>query len=190
MRRLTALFASLVALVLAFGVVGSAAWFTDQDTLPVTGTTGQIEFVVGGPHHAGITLTNLLPGVFGPQYAINAYNTAQSTTAVKYRITDSFTSESEPGLFNLLWVRVRHTHCGTIAPAPAAWPIVWEGFLKDLDVQSPIHAIVPTLGINITHCYQFEFALAHTAGNVFQDESVAFNLVFDATQPENPGWAE
>lgn len=190
MKRLTALFASLVALVLAFGVVGSAAWFTDQDTLPVTGTTGRIEFEVGGPNHAGLTLTNLLPGVFTPQYVIDAYNTALSTTPVKYRITDLVGTESITGLYDQVWVRVRHTHCGT--PLPATWPVVYEGLLKNLEITSTATPgiISTTLGINITHCFFFDFALVTTAGNTFQNQTTAFQLVFDATQPQNPGWAQ
>lgn len=188
MRRLTALFASLIALVLAFGVVGSAAWFTDQDTLPVTGTTGKIEFVVGGPNHAGITLANLLPGVWTSQYSIDAYNTNLSTTAVKYRITDANAWESVGGLYGKVNVRVRHTYCGTASPA--AWPVAYSGPLHLLDINSIDHAIVDTLGINITHCYFFDFQLDPTAGNAFQSQTTTFDLVFDATQPENPGWAE
>ncbi|HSW43920.1 MAG TPA: hypothetical protein VLM76_15590 [Patescibacteria group bacterium] len=188
MRRLTVLFASLCALVLAFGVVGSAAWFTGQDTIPVTGTTGRIVFQTGGPYTAGITLANLLPGAWTSQYSIDVYNTEESTTAVKYRITDAFGSESVAGLYAKVNVRVRHTHCG--APTPASWPVVYNGPIGALDLNSIDHAIADTLGVNITHCYFLDFQLDPTAGNVFQNRTTTFNLVFDATQPENPGWAE
>jgi hypothetical protein len=189
---LKAMLAALVALlmtgVLAVGLIGSAAWFTDQDTIPVTGTTGEIEFQTNGPHTAGITLTNLLPGVWSSLYSIDVYNTAGSTTPVKYRITDAFTSQSIGGLYGLMNAQVRHTFCGT--PTPASWPVVYSGLLQDLDLNSIDHAIADTLGVNITHCYFFEFGLASSAGNAFQGQSVAFDLVFDATQPQNPGWSQ
>lgn len=189
-KRLTTLFAGLVALVLAFGVIGSAAWFTGQDTIPVTGTTGKIVFQTNGPHTAGITLSNLLPGAWTSQYSIDVYNTAGSTTAVKYRITDAFGSESVGGLYDKVNVRVRHTFCGTVSPAPAAWPVVYSGSIASLDLNSVDNAIADALGVNITHCYFFDFQLDPTAGNAFQNQTTTFDLVFDATQPENPGWSE
>jgi hypothetical protein len=187
-RRLTALFAGLCALVLAFGVIGSAAWFTGQDTIPVTGTTGKIVFQTNGPHTAGITLSNLLPGVWTSQYSIDVYNTAGSTTDVKYRITDAFGSESVGGLYAKVNVRVRHTFCGT--PTPTGWPVVYNGPIGSLDLNSIDNAISDALGVNITHCYFFDFQLDSTAGNAFQNKTTTFDMVFDATQPENPGWGE
>jgi predicted ribosomally synthesized peptide with SipW-like signal peptide len=187
-RFLLATLGLLLAATLGFGVVGSAAWFTDQDTIPVTGTTGQIVFQTGGPNTAGITLSNMLPDQWSSLYQVDVYNTAQSTTAVKYRITDAFTSQSVGGLYQLLNVRVRHTFCGT--PTPGSWPVVYNGLLEDLDLNSIDHAIADTLGVNITHCFFFEFQLDDSAGNAFQNQTVAFDLVFDATQPQNPGWSQ
>lgn len=187
-KSLAALLAVLLTGVMAIGLIGSAAWFTDQDTIAVTGTTGEIAFETAGPHTAGLTLSNLLPGVMTTQYQVDVYNTAGSTTAVKYRITDQFVSDSMGGLYVLVDVTVRHTFCGT--PNPAAWPIVYSGALNDLDLNSIDDAIADTLGVNITHCYFFEFGLDSTAGNIYQGQSVAFNLIFDATQPENPGWVQ
>ncbi len=186
--RLAALFAGLAALILAFGAIGSAAWFTGQDTIPVTGTTGKIVFQTNGPNTAGITLSNLLPGAWTPQYYVEVYNTAGSTTAVKYRITDAFKTESVAGLFDKVNVRVRHTFCGT--GTPGAWPVVYVGPIGGLAVNSVDNAISDTLDVNISHCYWFDFQLDSTAGNAFQNKTTTFDLVFDATQPENPGWSE
>ncbi len=107
---------------------------------------------------------------------------------MKYRITEAFTSQSVGGLYQLLNVRVRHTFCGT--PTPSGWPIVYNGALQGFDVNSIDDAISDTLGINITHCYYFEFQLDDSAGNAYQNQTVAFDLVFDATQPQNPGWSQ
>jgi hypothetical protein len=178
---------SLVA-TMAFGVVGSGAWFTDQATVPVSATTGEIAFDVNGADSAGITLTDLMPGVWTGQYEVNAYNTALSTDEVKYRIREGNEAQSLAGLYNLLQVRVQHTFCGTVSPA--TWPVVEEGPLNGFSVNSIDDAIVDYLGVNITHCYLFSFRLAPSAGNTFQNQSATFDLIFDATQPENPGWAQ
>jgi len=154
--RLAALFAGLAALILAFGAIGSAAWFTGQDTIPVTGTTGKIVFQTNGPNTAGITLSNLLPGAWTPQYYVEVYNTSESTTAVKYRITDAFKSESVAGLFDKVNVRVRHTFCGT--GTPGAWPVVYTGPIGDLAVNSVDNAIT-TARRQHQPLYWFDFQL-------------------------------
>jgi hypothetical protein len=187
-KSVSALFATLLVAILSIGVIGSAAWFTGQDTIPVTGTSGQIVFQTNGPNTAGIALSNLLPDQWSSLYQVDVYNTASSTTDVKYRITEAFTSQSVGGLYQLLNVRVRHTFCGT--PTPSSWPIVYDGLLQGFDVNSIDDAISDTLGINITHCYYFEFQLDDSAGNAYQNQNVAFDLVFDATQPQNPGWSQ
>lgn len=184
-KRLGLLLATLLTATMAFGVVTSAAWFTDSDTVAVTATSGQIE--IQANELQPFTVGNLLPGVWTDNYDMNVYNTATSTTAVKYRITDQFTGGNGT-FFNELLVRVKHTHC--TGADRGTGPIVWQGQLQNLDVNSIDHAISDTLGVNITHCYAFEFALPSTAGNVFQNLSTTFNLVTDATQPENPGWAQ
>lgn len=190
-RSLAGLLGLILTGMLMFGLVGSAAWFTDQDTVPVTGTTGQIDFKASGADAAGITLANLLPGEWRGPYEVNVYNQVPSTTtAVKYRMTDAFTSQTVGGLYQLLNVNVRHTFCGT--PNPATWPIVYTGPVENLEVISNVTpgVIAPTLGLNITHCYFFQFQLDQSAGNTFQNQTVAFDLVFDATQPTNPGWSQ
>lgn len=184
-KRLGLLLAALLTATMAIGIVTSAAWFTDSDTVAVTATSGQID--IQANELQPFTITNVLPGVWTNNYDLDVYNTNTSTTAVKYRITDQFISGSGT-LFNELIVRVKHTHC---VPADrGTWPVVYEGPLQNLTVNSIDHAISDTLGINTTHCYAFEFALPSTAGNTFQNLSTTFNLVTDATQPENPGWAQ
>jgi hypothetical protein len=174
--------------MLTFGVVGSGAWFTDQATVPVSATTGEINFVVDGEDSAGITLADLMPGVWTNLYHVDVYNTASSTDEVKYRIREGNETQSVAGLYNKLQVRVYHYFCGT--PSPELWPIVEEGNLNGFSVNSIDDAIADYLGVNIHHCYYFQFRLAPSAGNEFQNQSATFDLIFDATQPENPGWAE
>jgi hypothetical protein len=184
-KRLGLLLAALLTATMALGIVTSGAWFTDSDTVAVTATSGRID--IQANELQPFTVGNILPGVWTDNYDMNVYNTANSTTPVKYRITDQFAG-GNGALFNALLVRVKHDHC--TGADRGTWPVVWQGNLNALDVNSIDHAISDTLGVNITHCYAFEFALPSSAGNTYQNLSTTFNLVTDATQPENPGWAE
>jgi len=191
-KRLLAALLIVGLAVMAIGAVGSAAWFTDQATLNVTGTAGQIDFKLSGDvsgKSPSIALDNLRPGVWTPQLEVNVYNQQPSTTmAVKYRFLSQFGSESVAGFFNHVNVQVFHTFCGT--PNPTTWPVVYNGTLNGLLVDSTVQAISPTLDVNITHCYYLSFSLATNTGNAYQGATTTFKIVYDATQPENPGWSQ
>lgn len=193
-KRMSLLLALFTVAVMAYGAIGSSAWFTDGAVAPVTGTAGTLDIKLNGANAAGFTVDNMQPGVWGSQYYLEVYNqnAPVSTMPVKYRIRTPFVSQSAGGFYDLLWVRVRHTFCGT--PNPTAWPVVAGPVkLNALSMESNATAGIVgggILGVNISHCYYFEFALDSTAGNAYQGASAAFNLTFDATQVENPGWAE
>lgn len=184
-KRLGLLLAALLVGTLSLGIITSGAWFTDVDTVGVTATSGEIE--IQSNELQPFTVSNLLPGVWTDNDDLNVYNTASSTTAVKYRITAAATGGSG-ALYDAILVRVKHTHCS--GADRGTWPVVFEGPLSTFSVNSIDHAISDTLGINITHCYAFEFSLPTTAGNAYQSLSTSFDLVTDATQPEDPGWSE
>jgi predicted ribosomally synthesized peptide with SipW-like signal peptide len=191
----------LVVIALAIGAVGSAAWFTDQDTVAVSGTAGAINIDLSGDASSPMTLTNVLPGVYDNLKRVNVYNTAGSTVGVKYRLTAAQTGGSAP-MWSALHVKVRHGNC--VGPPPAeghnnGQGTVYEGPIADLNgtaaqvdnVTDPaVYPAPPGLGINITACYSFEFKLADDAGNALQSATVNFNIVADATQVQNPGWSE
>jgi hypothetical protein len=170
---------------MVYGAVGSAAWFTDGDTIAVTATSGRID-IEGNP--ASFTVSNLLPGVWTGPTEITIYNTGNSTTAVKFRLTDGFVSQSLGGFYDLIWVQVNQRFCGGIESTQ-----VYQGLLKDL-LHTSLDTVSPDwtggLPINITACYYLRFALDSGAGNAFQSQTATFNLVIDATQPQNPGWSQ
>jgi hypothetical protein len=190
-KRLTVLLATGALVTMAIGVVGSAAWFTDSAVLPVSAAAGQIDFKLGGTNSGSITLTNLQPGVWSDPYEVNVYNQDPSTTMpVKYRFLDHYLTDSVAGFYNQIAVTVRHTNCGTANPA--GWPVVYQGFLKDLEVASPTTPgiISPSLGVNITHCFYLQFGLDSSTGNAYQGAQATFQIDYQATQVENPGWTE
>jgi hypothetical protein len=189
-KRLGVLFAALLVGTMALGIVTSAAWFTDSDTVAITATSGGIEVNWDGPNAGGFTVSNLMPQNgfdASPKYDLFVFNSGSSDSAVKYRITDSFTSESVAGFYDELWVRATEYHCGSTAEVGVAY----EGPLADLEFSNQSYAAkYNPLPSNHSACYWFQFALSQFAGNEFQNQSAPFDLVLDATQPENPGWAE
>jgi predicted ribosomally synthesized peptide with SipW-like signal peptide len=178
---------------MAYGASGSAAWFTDQESIVNnTVTAGEVDISINteGSTHP-FTVGNLMPGEWTGNYNLGVYNSG-STVPVKYRITSDFVWDSAGGFYNLINVRAAHTFAGT----PGNWCatgsglIKYEGPLYLLDVNSIDDAISDTLGLNITHVWQLCFGLDSTTTNNYQDASATFNIVVDATQATNPGWSE
>jgi hypothetical protein len=182
-KRLGLLLAALLAATMSFGIITSGAWFTDSDTVAVTATSGEID-IEANP--VSFSVDDLMPGTWSAPQEITVYNTANSTTAVKYRITADPGTESVAGFFDALQVRIVQMHCGSSSPANT--PV--EGALSALSATNADSTHPAGLPINYTHCYDVSFGLLSTAGNVFQDQTATFDLVIDATQPENPGFSE
>ena len=126
-KRLSMLLVTLVVSTMLLGVVTSAAWFTDSDSVAVTATSGAVD-IEANP--LNFSVDDLMPGVWSAPTEITIYNTANSTTAVKFRITDQFGTESIAGLYDLLYVRVNQRFCGGAESTQ-----VYEGLLKDLRPQ-------------------------------------------------------
>jgi hypothetical protein len=150
----------------------------------VTATSGKID-IQADP--VSFTVSNLLPGVWSPREEITIFNTPTSTTAVKYRLTDQFGTESLAGLYDRIAIRVTHRFCGGIDSS-----VPYTGALKNLQVTNSMltGGFADPLPVNESRCFWVEFKLADGTGNAFQGQTATFDLVFDATQPENPGWSE
>lgn len=186
-RMLTALLAGSLLGVMAFGAIGSGAWFTDTVTTP-TNTVASAFLDIESPYATPFSITGLLPGEWTDPFVFAIRNLPGSTEA-KYRFYDEKVA-TDPGFYSQIQVVVGHTFPGT----PGNWcdtNPVWEGPLQDLDIDSVTYAIADALpaGDN-THDYHLCFGLPTTAGNQFQSNTASFNLVAVATQPDNPGWSE
>ena len=182
-KTLAATFVLSVVAIMAFGAVGSAAWFSDSDHVSVTATSGNIDVQA---HPTSFSVSNLMPGVWSGPYEFEVYNTALSTVPVKYRFTDEFGSESYTGFYNKIRVRVNQIYCGGAEITPA----VQETYLKNLSFTNAQNTgpFSTGLPINYTACYNAYFQLVTSAGNEFENQTANFNLHVDATQVENPGW--
>jgi predicted ribosomally synthesized peptide with SipW-like signal peptide len=188
-----------IALVIALVAGVTYAYFTDTETEEnnqLYAGKVNIDLRGDGTHEILLETTQsfkggLVPGLYDPKiFEMDVYNQGWgvSTIPVKYRFKSEFVSQSVGGYWELLKVRVRHTYAGTANPS--AWPVVYDGLLKDLNVNSIDHAIADYLDPNITHVYYFEYGLDSSAGNIYQGANATFNIVVDATQYNNPGWTE
>ena len=136
-----------------------------------------------------LAVSNLAPGVYDANntWMINVQNkpAADSTLTVKYRYTAAYVSGSGP-LWDSTIVKAETGFC--VAVNTISFPTtVYEGPVKNLSFTNA-DASKPNLPVNNTHCYRLSFKLPDAAGNNLQGLAGVFNIVIDATQPENPGW--
>jgi predicted ribosomally synthesized peptide with SipW-like signal peptide len=189
MKRIAMSLMTIAAIaVMAIGATG--AYFTDQKVVAGnTFTAGRVQIQINGAGAAPQTFTNMAPGVWTAPVEYQIYNLSTSLP-VKYYFEDRAVSESVAGYYDKINVIVRHTNAGT--PNPAGWPIVYNGTLRNLAVNSTgtPGIISPTLGTNITHVFYMQFELDPSAGNVYQGATATADFVFNATQDNNPGWTE
>jgi predicted ribosomally synthesized peptide with SipW-like signal peptide len=188
MRKLFIAFGVFAAGVLAYGTVGSGAWFTDSESVPVSATAGTLDIDVRGPAAEGIDIAGLVPGESTDPFALEIFN--QGDTAVKYRFTASETGGT--GLIDYLRVVVSTGNCIGGPTGHDSFPgEVADVAVNDLDVTSLL-SIGGASGLpaGITHCWSFVFYLDESVGNEAQGLDSTFDLVVDATQVDNPGWAE
>jgi len=188
----------MIALVGTLAVGSTKAWFTDQEIVNNTLAAGKLNVDLTGPDAGGITIAldtaqtfegGLRPGKIEGPYQIGIYNRGhgQSTMPVKYKWNVNYTGGSK-ALFDLLNVRVRDGNCDWMTTNPGG--IVTRYGWARLNNMADVTPAISQLGVNITRCTWFEFQLDSTAGNVLQGKSTQFELVLDATQPENSGWSE
>lgn len=177
-----------IAIVAAIAVGATGAYFTDQEVVANnTFTAGRVDIDIRGACSTPQTFTGMAPGVWTAPCEYQIYNLAHSLP-VKYMFEASKVSQTELDMYDLMNVIVRHTFAGT--PDPSSWPIVYQGPLNGMSINSIDDAIADTLGTNITHVYYLQFQLDPSAGNEYQGDSVVFDLIFDATQADNPDWTE
>lgn len=189
--------------VAAFGVVGSAAWFTDDAAVPISATGGTLDIraEVGDPgatptyyDPTGVALEidNLAPGAMSDKIMISVQNKnpVVSSLDAKYRYTASKTT-STPGFWAALQVQVEYGACSGY-DLGFVKGVIYDGALKDLTFTSIDNDYYTGdyIAPNNTHCYRFAFYLDETAGNDLQGGNATFDIVIDATQPENPGWGQ
>lgn len=190
--------------VMGLGLTNTGAWFTDQESTTVTAEAGQLEIDLGGDLSVPVTVSGLLPGVESDAYSLKivnpngpAFTPPEEFATVKYRITTANETSDQPApgaLLDVLRVRLVHGNC--VGPADDPDGINPETYdntvlVKNLNFNSLTSAIGSgTLAQGNTHCFNMYFSLPGSAGNDYQNATGSFDIVVDATQPENPGWNE
>ncbi len=188
---------SIFVVVAVAVVAGGATWayFTDQAV--VSGNTfasGKLDFKLNGDvtESQSVNLTEMEPGVWYGPYKMTVYNEL-STVPIKYRFQDGTWSETIPGFYDKINVKVEHGFCGGDPGDISSVTYSNTGKLSDLSFESPVSSITaPTgsLGVNISHCFKLSFQLDPSADNDMQGGSATADIVVDGTQLENPDWSE
>ena len=181
--------------VLAIGVVGlfmgagTFAYFTSNQT--VTGNTftaGKLIVELRGPASSPITINDMEPGVWygtGDEYTLTIYNNdgAGSTMDAKCRIRSHLDSQSVPGMWSKINVKVYKTYDSGVT-----WTEIYNGKLKDMVITGTEFDRLNPLPCGWSAMVKFEYQLDPAVGNDFMGASVVFDMLVDATQTSNPGW--
>jgi predicted ribosomally synthesized peptide with SipW-like signal peptide len=193
-KKFSMLVAMMAVAVLVFGVMGTGAWFTDQDQAGnSTLAAGTLSIDVrnnGGTLATGATFTNMAPGDWTVWDNLNILN--DGTLPAKYRIKSAFVSQTVGGFYQQINVQAAHGFANG-CPASGPDPVVkYDGPLAGFEVNSvdDIDASFQPLGATLTHKWCFRFQLDEGADNTYQGQSATFNFVVDATNPANPGWSQ
>lgn len=185
---------SLLIIVAVAAVAGGAtyAYFTHTET--VTGntfSTGSLSFNLRKTNTDTINLPFKFDGMTPGKCAdgqLNVFNHSDSIT-MKYRFYFAPTGGS-PIPYDKITVdayKCDHYDSGSHC---ASWTLVKSGLLKNLD-GSADHIVSPANeDPNISNYWKFHFCLDSSAGNDYQGTTATFNIVGQATQPENPNWTE
>jgi predicted ribosomally synthesized peptide with SipW-like signal peptide len=184
---------SLIVLVLgalmglmAFGVIGSAAWFTSQDAIEdnvVSAGTLDVQ-VFGG----AFTISNLAPGGawVGPHvFEIREHGSLNAL----YDISVGNISQTVSGFKNKVNVRLYTDFSSGSFGDACSGILIYEGPLTGLNGTSSDNAWSnPFLAPNDawTDPWKVCFQLDSSAGNQFQGASATFDIVVDGYQIDAP----
>ncbi len=170
-------------LVMAFGAVGANAWFTDQDK----STDNFIQAGTVNPEVRGasFTVSNAAPDIwYGPSDPITFFNhTHNSTLPVKYKISSEFVSQSVGGFYDKVSIRVERRE-------GSSWVEYYNGALNSVIIGPSKCGAMANVPSGNSHEWRIWLQVNKSAGNGFQGATTTFNLVFDSTQENNPGWSE
>ena len=185
-RSLIVLLLGILTGVMAFGVVGSAAWFTDQDAIEdnsVAAGTLTIDVRSEEGVTQPFTIANLAPGGDwdGP-YPFGIFN--DGSLDALYDISAGNIVQTVSGFKNKVNVRLIPYFGGAFSDT-CTGTAAYEGSLAGLDATTADHVFGAPLQPNWTHPWKICFALDASAGNQYQGASATFDIVVDAYQPES-----
>jgi len=175
--------AVVFVLVLAFGAIGTNAWFTDQDK----STDNLIQAGTVNPEVKGasFTINNAAPDIwYGPSNPITFFNhTDNSTLTIKYKMSSEFVSQSIGGFYDKINIKAERREGDN-------WVEYYNGSLNSLAIGPGQCGAMANLSSGHSHEWRIWLQVDKSAGNSFQGAETTFNVIFDSTQENNPGWSE
>lgn len=172
--------------VLAYGVMGSAAWFTDTEVIPVSASAANLGIQLEsdgllvdseeGLAEISATFTEMEPGGSQPFFIVV---TVRNTGDIPVKLLlDAEKTGGSLNIFNNIDLAVLDPDdCA----APAAWTVRFNDKLSGLSYVWP-----HTIPVGGETCMSFEFDLASTASD--NGGETTFKLVFRAAQLADPSF--
>lgn len=174
-----------IVLVASAAVVTTGAYFTDQVvSANNSGRAGKLYLKLTGEVSPTFTVTKLEPGQWATPINMGVENESNDHgLAFKYRFTSVYASQTKPGFYNKLTLKVWQY-------ANGSWRERYSGLLKDLSISADDFTSMRNLLNGREHLWRWQIGLDSSAGDVFQGAKATFNIVADATQTTNTGWSE
>ncbi len=173
-KKLYLLLAVAVLVVMAFGMIGTGAWFTDKETVSKDVTTGTLDLTIGGSAVTDpISIRGLEPGAAPTHlgdYCINNAGTIDFKWRMKMALTDN-----PNNLANFLNVQVSYPGVGSIE-VPVSY--FTTGYIGTGSYG------IPNLAAGNDVCIDVSIQLDETAGNDLQGKYGSGSITFEAAQTE------
>lgn len=174
------IFVIILSIIIVSGATGASSWFFDQDTSEGnTINAGTVDPEIQG---TPFTISNAKPGIWSdPSETITFFN--NSTLTIKYRISAERISESVGGFYDLINMKVERKEGNS-------WNEYYNGKVKGLSIGSGECGAMSSVTSGNSHEWRVYLQVDESAGNSYQEANCSFNLVFESTQDNNPGWSE
>ena len=183
-----------IVAVAAIAVSATGAYFTDSEKIvDNTFTTGYLDISVA-PTSAAVNVAKAAPGVWYPSAEITVRNNSSKniTEPFKWKISEQWTDGPGINMYREIdaqvWIKgIGYTPSNSTPPdgVPTGATRVYNGPLKGMELtnlRDLPYASTPTVWVYTR--------IDEAVGNEFMGKTYVFDLIFDATQTNNPGWTE
>lgn len=191
MKRSYLIFFISIFLVMAYGMTGTGAWFTDQVMIEDAAvTTGNLDLVLsditkftpalepGGDYKEALRFCAKNNGTYTMKFrGVLANIVAPSGMAEKILVkavmnpvglAGNYGPANTPRFENVPVAELMAANTHILLDSTVAEPFKKDDFI----------------------CYSIQAKLSSAAGNAYQSKTFSANLILDATQWINPGWSE
>lgn len=174
----------LLSSILVYGAIGSGVWFSNHEIKVGRAAAESEEIYINTSGFVPVTLNDVKPGIWYGPYKVDLFHSdGFGTLPMKYRIYNRLRAESISGMYEHTNIKITHFNCsGEVYN-------YWEGNLPNLYWESQLMSTQNgVLDVKSTHCFEFNFKLDDMSDYEFEEESLSFDIIFDAAQVNDPGW--